>query len=112
VKALALVLLPALAGCAIVSVRAEGGRPQIGVYPLGVHISRGDATAVSVSTRTVGVSSGCGFTSAGVISTDCDLIDVRACSAALVHARSTDPTLIGRLAGETRAVCPNSKGEP
>lgn len=109
-KLAALALLPALGGCAVVSVYADGGRPQVGLYPLGVHVSRGDAQAVSVSTRTLGVSTGCGFTSAGVVSTDCDLIDVRACSAALVHARATNSSILDRLAGAHRAVCPNPKG--
>ncbi|MGA0603198.1 hypothetical protein ACO2Q3_20995 [Caulobacter sp. KR2-114] len=108
----ALALLPALAGCAVVSVRAEGGRPSVGVYPFGVHISRGDAQAVSVSARAAGLSYGCGFGTAGLARLDCDLIDVRACSAALVHAPVSDPSLLDRLAGATRAQCPKIEVTP
>jgi hypothetical protein len=102
-----------LSGCvSIVSVRSDGGQAHVGVYPFGVRVSRGDAAALSVSARTVGAWSGCAGAGVGVAQVDCDVIDVRACSAALVHARTPDPTLIGRLAGETRAVCPNPKSEP
>lgn len=99
-------MLPALAGCAVVEVRADGGRPRIGLYPLGVRVERGDARALSVSARTAGLWSGCAGAGAGLAAVDCDVIDVTACSAALVHARSNDPTLIGRLAGDTQALCP------
>ena len=49
---------------------------------------------------------GCAGAGIGVAAIDCDVIDVTACSAALVHAPTNDPTLIGRLAGETQAACP------
>lgn len=106
---LALLCAP-LAACAVVSVQADGGRPQVGVYPLGVHIARGDARAVSVSARTVGLWSAPFSAGLGAAHVEADVIDAKACSAALVHARTADPTIIGRLAGAARAVCP--KGEP
>jgi len=111
VKNLALLLALPLSACAIVSVQADGGRPSVGVYPLGVRVSRGDAQAVSVSVRTIGLWSGCYATQLGLSSTDCDVIDAKACSAALVHTKSPNPKFIDRLAGATRAVCPNP-GEP
>lgn len=105
-------MLLALGGCTLAVVSADGGKPQLSVWPLGLRVSRGDAAAVSVSASTVGMWSGCYTAGVGFTRIDCDVIDIGQCSAALVHAPLRDPKLLNRLAKATAIECPKPEGEP
>lgn len=104
-------VLAALGGCAVVVVHADGGRPQLSAWPLGVRVERGDGAAVSVNVQAVGVVSGPQTLAVGLSSLDADVIDAR-CSVALVHAPVSDPRPFERLAGATKAECFKPEGEP
>jgi hypothetical protein len=103
-------LAPLLGGCAAVVVHVEGAPPKLSLWPLGVRIERGQAAAVSVSARTLGVASGCYAAAGGLSRIDCDVIDVRQCGVAIVQAPVSDPNLVDRLVEATRASCPKPRG--
>lgn len=111
-KALLALLAAPLGACAVVSVHTEGAPAKLSLWPLGVRVDASNATASSTSIRSVGLTAGCGNLTAGASSVDCDLIDTRVCSAALVHAPVPSPSILDRLAGATRAQCPNLKSKP
>lgn len=105
VSLLALLTLP---GCALVLVSADGGRPSIAPYLLGVKVSRGRADAIGVRQFSAGFWRTCYAAGLGVSSSFCVVIDARSCAAAIMedgHGAVADKPLLTRIANKAHAEC-------
>ena len=81
--ALAIAILP-LGACAIVAVQADGGRPELSAWPLGVKVARGSADAIGVRQWSAGFWGSCYAAGLGVSSSFCVVIDAKTCTAVIM----------------------------
>ena len=86
-----------LGGCAVVVVQADGGKPHLSAYPLGVRIDRGQADAVGVKQWSLGLWQSCSAAGIGLSSSYCVVIDPKSCTAAIIDGSHSGPAARGIL---------------
>ncbi len=110
-RSMAFIVCLALGGCAVVVVKAEGGRPELSAWPLGVKVSRGQADAIGVRQIGLGLSLSCAAVNVGVSSSFCVVIDARSCTAAIMegHVSPAAKGLLNKIISQAEFDCLGSK---
>lgn len=96
-----------LGGCAVVVVKADGGKPELSAWPLGVRVARGSADAIGVRQIGLGLSLSCAAANLGISSSFCVVIDDRACTAAIMegHPSPAAKGLLNKIINQAEFDC-------
>ena len=108
IRAAAILGLLCLSGCVTVAeVQSAGAPPRMEWGIGGLTVERGQADAVTVSGRTIGLGGGCYSAALGYSDFSCTLIDPRGCPVAIIE-NVKDKTIWAKIADATkRANCPS-----